>query len=133
MTDMPERAISTAQGLTTAVQELVEKADELANYGHRNRTMIWLLAFAVVLILAAGIVVNAVRASNAADLARQVHDTQVATCQQGNATRLQQIQIWDYVLAVPPAKPPSAQEQKIRADFKAYVHRVFAPRNCSKI
>jgi len=102
-------------------------------YGHRNRAMIWTLAACVVALLTAGIVIVAVQASRASDLARQVHATQISNCQQGNVTRAQQIQIWDYVLAVPPSTPPNAQQKKIRADFKTFVHRVFAPRDCSHL
>ena len=136
----PEDVVAAVRALTESNTVLSDQLNLLRaeseghrRYGHRNRAMIWALAVAVVLILAAGIVVNGVQASNASDLARQVHATQVSTCQQGNVTRQQQIQIWDYVLAVPPATPPTAREKKIRADFQAYVHRVFAARDCGKI
>ena len=128
-----EKLTASNDAVSGQLESLKAESVEHRRYGRRNRHLIWVLAAAVVLLLTAGIVVNAVRASNASDLARQVHATQVSTCQQGNVTRLQQLQIWDYVLAVPPTKPPTAREKAVRADFKGFVHRVFAPRDCSKI
>jgi outer membrane murein-binding lipoprotein Lpp len=130
-------AVRALTASNDAVSDQLEKlkAESVSHrrYGLRNRHLIWLLAVVVVVLLLAGIIINAVQASKANDLARQVHETQVSNCQQSNVTRVQQIQIWDYVLAVPPATPPTAAQRKIRADFKAYVHRVFAPRDCDKI
>lgn len=135
-----DRLLTAVQALTTSndmVSGQLErlKAESAAHrrYGRRNRHLIWVLAAAVVLLLTTGVVINGVRTSNASDLARQVHATQVSTCQQANATRAQQLQIWDYVLAVPQATPPTAAQEKIRADFRAFVHRVFAARDCSRI
>ena len=129
----PGEAIATAQALTLSLDRMAKQLKAQGRYGHRNRKMIWALAFCVVALLTAGIVINSVRSSNASDLAKQVHATQVNTCQQANQTRLKTLQIWDYVLAVPPSTPPDAQQKKIRADFKTFVHQVFAPRDCSHL
>lgn len=136
----PEDVVAAVRALTESNKKLSDQLTLLRaeseghrRYGRRNRRMIWTLAVAVVLLLTAGIVVNSLRASNASDLARQVHATQVNTCQQSNTTRTQTIQLWDYILSIPPAAPLTAEQRKQRVDFKAYVHRVFAPRNCSKI
>lgn len=136
----PEDVVAAVRALTESNKTISDGLERLRaeseghrRYGHRNRTMIWALAVCVVLLLTAGIVINAVLASNANDLAKQVHATQVSNCQQSNITRQQTIQIWDYVLAVPPTTPPTEAQKKIRADFKTFVHRVFAPRDCSHL
>lgn len=64
---------------------------------------------------------------------KSVHDQQVATCQSGNESRKLQVQLWDYVLGFPPSRPRTEAQDKQIADFKAYVHKTFAPRDCSKI
>jgi len=119
--------------ISDGLERLRAESEGHKRYGHRNRAMIWTLAVAVVALLTAGIVITGVQASKASDLAKQVHATQVSNCQQSNVTRVQTLEIWDYVLAVPPSAPLTAQQKKIRADFRAFVHRVFAPRDCSKI
>lgn len=128
------RALTESNTALSAQLELL-KAESTAHqrYGHRNRAMIWTLAVVVVLILAAGIVVNGVQVSNASDLARQVHATQVSTCQQSNTTRAQNIELWEYLLAIPPATPPTSAQRKQREQFRQFLHTVFAPRDCSKI
>jgi hypothetical protein len=136
----PGRLLEAVEALTASndavsgqLEALKRESAAHRRYGRRNRHLIWCLAAVVVLLLTAGVVINFVQASRASDLAKQVHAAQVSTCQQSNVTRAQQLQIWDYVLAVPQPTPPTAEQQKIRADFRAYVHRVFAPRDCSHL
>jgi hypothetical protein len=78
--------------------------------------------------------VNAVRAAEAAS-ARSAASV-VQLCQAGNASRAQQVHLWDYIVTIsqPPPHETRAAERKrharIRA-FAAYIHHVFAPRNCT--
>jgi hypothetical protein len=73
------------------------------------------------------------------DLTRGLQRTdtgQQALCQATNASRTQQIQLWDYLLALPPApgaaKRTAAQDRQIAA-FRIYIGKVFAVRDCSRL
>lgn len=69
---------------------------------------------------------------------RTEHDVQVYACQLGNESRVQEITLWEHVAAIsaaPPHETPrQARARRARiAAFLAYVHRVFAPRDCETI
>lgn len=135
-------AISTAQALTVSLNSLADKVSDLnvqvaeqnaqvaeqKRYGRWNRLMIWSLAALTVVVA-----VVAVRAQQAHDSAAQVHASQISICQSTNTARSQNLQLWEYVLSLPPDRPLTEQQQKIRNEFRAYIQKVFAPRNCSKI
>lgn len=77
--------------------------------------------------------VNAVR--HVAAAAARNAATIVQLCQAGNEARRQQIVLWEHLVAVaqpPPRESPAAKlkRQAVARAFLAYVHRVFAPRNC---
>jgi len=78
--------------------------------------------------------VNAVRAAEVSS-ARSTASV-VQLCQLGNTARAQQVNLWDHIVTIsqpPPHETPAAERKRladIRA-FIAYVHRVFAPRNCA--
>jgi hypothetical protein len=79
--------------------------------------------------------VNAVRAAEMAS-ARSAASV-VQLCRAGNEFRAQQVGLWDHIVTIsqPPPHETRAAERKrlatIRA-FVAYVHRVFAPRDCAR-
>jgi len=79
------------------------------------------------------IVKVAVQANHASNQAEQVHAQQAATCLSSNEARKLQVQLWEYVLSFPPTRPRTeAQEQQIK-DFRAFMRKTFAQRDCSKI
>lgn len=131
----PAEAIATAQQLTTAVRELAERADALQGYGRRTRLATWGLGvsvaidviFSVVALWAIG------QAQSASDAAEQTRQTQIQTCLATNTARAQNKQLWVYVLSVPPSRPLTGEERKRRADFRAYLDKVFVPRDCTRI
>lgn len=77
-----------------------------------------------------GAVSGAVRqASHAAATTAQL-------CEAGNQSRAQQVTLWEHLVAVaqpPPHETPAQERQRLATAraFIAYVHKVFAPRNCS--
>lgn len=140
--DKSRDLVAVAQALTTSMDGLAEQVGTLntqveaqESYGRRNRRMIWWLVVSLLLdvVLTAVIVTVAVQANQASDQAAEVHAQQVATCLAGNEARVNNEKLWGYVLAVPPSKPRTAEQLKQIDDFKAFVQRTFAPRDCSKI
>jgi hypothetical protein len=60
----------------------------------------------------------------------------VDLCQAGNAARVQQVTLWTQLVAIsqPPPRETAkekAQRQRTIRVFLAYVHKLFAPRNCA--
>lgn len=58
-------------------------------------------------------------------------------CLAGNEARAQQVTLWDHVITItlpPPRETPAQRRHRLAAEraFEAYVHRVFAPRDCSR-
>jgi hypothetical protein len=79
--------------------------------------------------------VGTVRAAEAASARNAASVAQL--CQAGNASRAQQITLWDHFAAI--SKPPphqtaaqAAARQKSVAAILAYIRRVFAPRDCAQ-
>lgn len=73
--------------------------------------------------------VGAVRAAGAST---------VQLCRAGNESRAQQVGLWQYIITIskPPPRESAAQERARLAalrSFNAYLHRVFAPRNCAAL
>lgn len=126
--------VATAQALTGALNELTGQLAATVRYGHRNRHLIVGLAVSLVVdvALTVALAVVAVQARDATDAAARVHDRQVATCESGNDARAAQIQLWNYLLSVPPVRPLTAEQKQQITQFRAYVHRVFAARDCSR-
>lgn len=95
-----------------------------------------LMVLASVLILVGSVIGNVVYTRSvqegAAAKAEKVRTQQVATCQSSNEARSLQVQLWDYVLSFPPSRPRTEAQEKKIADFKAFVRKTFAPRDCSK-
>lgn len=60
----------------------------------------------------------------------------IQLCQLGNESRAQQVVLWSRLVAIaapPPGETPAerAQREKTTRGFLAYVHRLFAPRDCA--
>jgi len=60
----------------------------------------------------------------------------VQLCRAGNESRAQQVTLWTHLVGIsaPPPHETAAQRQKrqqLTRQFLAYVHQVFAPRDCT--
>jgi hypothetical protein len=58
-------------------------------------------------------------------------------CQAGNEARQQQIDLWAFVIQISPPPPhqtpaQAAQRAHVLHRFALRLHKIFAPRNCSK-
>ena len=92
------------------------------------------LALFVVTLLLFG--VNLLFTAHEVNRASAAAASVVQLCQAGNESRAAQVSLWAYLVTV--SKPP-ARETRVEARarlaatraFLAYVHKVFAPRNCS--
>ena len=58
-------------------------------------------------------------------------------CRAGNEARAQQVILWEHILRIaraPAHETPAHARDRLATEraFEAYVHKVFAPRDCSK-
>jgi hypothetical protein len=140
--DEPRDLIAVAQALTSSMDGLAEQVGTLnaqveaqESYGRRNRRMIWGLVVSLLLdaVLTVVIATVAVQANHASDRATQVRNQQISTCLSTNEARALNIRLWEYVLTIPPSQQRTEEQVKRIADFKVFLRKTFAPRDCSKI
>jgi hypothetical protein len=146
-----QETVRTAQHLTDALRGLSDRLDEvktgseerdayLRKYGHRNRLYI-AVDIVITIVTTVAVIISAHAfdaASKAADSASQLRTSSISACQQANVARAENAQLWDYVIRLGGQSPPRpgqtrAQQLKGLARFRAYVHHVFAPRDCRRI
>lgn len=138
MTDKPltpqeQQALMAASRLQESMEDLRADLHAVETYGQRNRHYIVGLAISIGLDVALSIVVIvvALTVANTNTIANQNRETQKASCQSGNETRAASVQLWNYVLDTAERNNP-ANKSKIE-DFRAYMKKAYAPRDCSQI
>lgn len=123
-----------------AIQHSNERIIQINQYGKKNRRLIHALGWSIVvdLLLSIGLAFainqshdateNATRAAASAAEASANNATTIKnTCLASNETRKSNIQLWNYLFNLaPPTAPPSPAV----VDFKAFVEKTFAPRDC---
>lgn len=92
-----------------------------------------IVLFALSFLLAGGSYWLSVRTVEAQVKARA---SVVQLCRSGNEARAQQVTLWTHLVEIsrpPPGETPAARAQREDTTrvFLAYVHQVFAPRNCA--
>lgn len=114
--------------------DLGREVGRLSRQGRRLRLILLITVASLLLDLVLSIAVWRVAIE-----ARSASRRATTLCEASNDARALQVQLWDYVLSVstrnPPAVPRTPDEQR-RADeqiaqFRTYLHTVFAPRDCS--
>jgi hypothetical protein len=116
-------------------KQLAERDAQLSRYGQKNRHLIWVTIVSLVLdlLLTAALTVVAVQANRASGAASAVAQSDRNLCLSGNVSRAQQVSLWNYVLTTVPQQPASPAERTRIAEFKAHLHKLFAPRNCDHV
>lgn len=129
------RTFAAADRLNDSMSELGAEIQALRNYGRRNRRYIAGLAISLALDIILSVVVAfvAVTAAQANDLATQNHNTQVATCESSNQSRLVTVNLWNYILDSASKNNADAAKLKQIQDFRAYMQKAYAQRDCSLI
>lgn len=86
------------------------------------------IVFDIVLSIALGVVTF--KTNELAKLAQSNSDAVVANCEVSNESRRDEKALWDFVFALPVLEPPTAEEQARAAQFKAFINKTFAERDC---
>lgn len=118
-----------AEDIDTRVKHAL---DRLERGGHANNLMIRALAVVVGFELALGIVLTVVawETLQVANTAQEAARSQRSQCLATNEARAAQVRLWDYILDTPPSTPRTPEQSKQVAQFRDYVHRSFAQREC---
>ncbi|MEU5259032.1 hypothetical protein [Amycolatopsis sp. NPDC021455] len=139
MTDPIHRqaTLAAALRLNESMEHLGDEMRALRTYGKRNRHYIWALAVSLLLdfILTVVVIIVAGQANNANSLANANRNYQIDSCNSGNATRQTSRDLWNYVLSLAEKQPQNEtpDRKKQIADFRAYMEKAYAPRDCSQI
>ncbi|MET9262422.1 hypothetical protein [Amycolatopsis sp. NPDC004079] len=137
MTEPQNPAIAAASRLQESVVDLKEEISGLRTYGRRNRHLIVGLAISLALdvLLTIGVIIAAVTANRAGDLAAANRQTQIDTCTASNDTRNASRNLWNYVLDTVAKSPENATAERKQhiAEFRTYMQTAYADRDCSQI
>jgi hypothetical protein len=104
----------------------------LTRASKRNWLLIRILGISVALdlLLSVGVGYLAWQAQGLAAQANSIEQRARATCLAGNEARAGQIQLWHYVLDLPPSMPRTPEQQAQVDAVRAYIDHLFAPRVC---
>lgn len=136
-----QTALATAQGLTSMLgsvraelEKINDRQDRAEKLARRFRHIVATLAVSLVLDLALTVVVAvfAVQAHDASQTAESAASSNLALCRASNVSRAQTIGVWTHLLT--DLGPPKTTAARVfETDFVAYLHSVYAPRNCARL
>lgn len=134
-TDPSAESIAVAQAMTASMNGLSNRIGELTAYGRRNRRLIsWTIAGVLLdVVLTVGLVLSYSKANHADDRATRNHDQLVSTCAASNESRADVRELWGKLFKLSPSAPQTEEQKKRLADFRAYIDKTYAPRDCSHI
>lgn len=106
--------------------------DVLVKDARRRARQLHILTGTVILTLLLGIGLSIVsyKLYHITKLAQSSQAAVVANCETANDSRRNQKQLWDFVFALPQLEPPTAEEQARAAQFKDFIAKTFALRDC---
>jgi hypothetical protein len=127
-------ALDAARRLADSLDGVRRELREVKEQGRRNRHLIWGLAVSLLLDVTLTVVVAlvAVQAHSASSTASQAYASNQALCTATNTARVQQVELWTYLLNLTKG-PETPAEKKVIGEFTAYLHKVFAPRDCARL
>lgn len=106
--------------------------DILVKDAHRRKRQLHLLTIFIALNILMSIVLSYVtwKTNQLASLAQSNRAALVANCETSNDSRKDNRALWDFVFALPALEPPTVEEQARAAQFKAFIAKTFAQRDC---
>lgn len=104
----------------------------LVKDAHRRTRQLRLLTATVVLtlLMAIGLVFVSYKLYRITQLAQTNQNAVVANCETANDSRKNQLILWNYVFSVPARTPRTPEQEQRNEDFKKFIAKTFAPRDC---
>jgi hypothetical protein len=121
-------AVTAAAELTGTFKAMTAQMARLSRRGKRDRRLIIGLVVSITLdlLVTAGLGWNTVRQN---DIQASSHASDIRQCQIANATRIQDIAIWNRLLRLPAGA--TAAQKALVADLERLVKAKDAPRDCN--
>lgn len=100
----------------------------------RKRQMILLTSSVVFdLLLTVGLSVMSVQTHRLASRSESNKTAIIRTCESNNNSRANNKELWTYLLSQPPTEPVDPGRQAKIDQFRAFVNKTFAPRDCKSV
>lgn len=129
-TNLEERDDELNKQMATHPAE--ESIQVLVKDAHRSKRYFRILAISVALdiILSIGLAFFAYQTNQAVRVAQSSRAAIVANCETANDSRNKQLVLWGYVLSLTPQQPRTPEQEARVDEFKEFVEKTFAPRDC---
>ena len=147
----PDEVIAATRAVTETLDKINGNLSKIEKYGRRTRSITLSLILSLVLDLALTITIAVVTNSevmqtnalhnvtnNEISQTNALHNVQIADCRNANVIRAEQIQLWNFFIALAQSNPAPnrtatevQREQREVATLLKYVDKTFAPQKCS--
>jgi len=106
----------------------------LLTEGQKQGTWLAILIIAMTVSILIGVLFSIYAVNRATSSRATVQEL----CISGNDSRAQQVQLWEFVITLSVAPPNETHAEKAARlnrvrEFRAYLHKVFAPRDCTRL
>ena len=121
-------AIRQLQDQAEQQQQQIEKAQKAARWRKIQVRVLGVVTAVLLIACSLGIA----QFFHVRNVANQVQRGAIAQCESGNATRANEIQVWDDILNAFLVGKPNPDTIKFVMDKEAFVAKELAPRNCQQ-
>lgn len=98
----------------------------------RSKRRMRILTISVIfdILLTIGLATVSFKTSELAHLAQSNKQAVLANCQTANESRKNNRDLWEFAFSLPPNQPPTPEQTQRIAEFKKFVAKTFAERDC---
>lgn len=109
-----------------------ESIQVLVKDANRRKRQLHILTGTVIvtLVLALGLTFVSFKLFQITRLAQNNQDAVIQNCETANDSRKNQLALWNYVFSITPEQPRSDSQNQQTEEFRAFVEKTFAPRDC---
>jgi len=136
--DNVTRAITDDLGPKVAALRADQDTLAAAQRRDRRRLALVIASLIIDIVVTVAVTISFVAAHRAEATVTELRATSIAACNLGNQARAEQVALWEHIATIskpPPHESPAARKRQaqVLTAFLAYIHRVFAPRDCAAI
>lgn len=115
--------------------DLPDAVNTLIRDARRRRRQFKLLMVVILIdiILTVGLAMLTVKTHTIAAQSESNRDAIVAYCKSTNEARANNKLLWDHLIDMSEDRKRTPEQQKVFDDFKAFVNKTYAPRDCSNV
>ena len=104
----------------------------LVKDANRSKRRVRILTISVILdvLLTIGLAAVSYKTSEVAHLAQSNKQAVIANCEVANESRKNNHDLWDFAFSLSPDQPQTPEQQQRAAEFREFVNKTFAQRDC---